>query len=162
MSLFMLGIRQLMSTYIGQLWYLSSHMKGDWLNRHHRTSQQLNRTNSRSPYHSWLKCCRILIKMGIHVMAPQITMSCMTNSMRPVPKTHRKCWGGINLVPELQGSLNSQVAKCGQAVFGKNNLKRFWFLKPQDTQHLICLTASSVAGTPQQLHELPTDPNTGR
>lgn len=69
-------------------------MKGDWLHRHHRTSQQLSRTNSRSPYNGWLKCCRILIKMGIHALVPQTTMSYMTNSIRSIPKTHRKCWGG--------------------------------------------------------------------
>lgn len=90
----LLGVWQLMSTYVGRLWYLSSHMKGDWLHQRQRTSQQLSRKNWRSPYHGWLKCCRILIMMGIGALVPQTTMSCMTNSMGPIPKTHRKCWEG--------------------------------------------------------------------
>lgn len=91
----LLGVWQLMSTYVGQLWYLSIHMKGDWLHRHQRTSQQLSRKKWRAPYHGWLKCCRILMKMAIRALVTQTPVSSLTNSMRPIPKTHRKCWGGL-------------------------------------------------------------------
>lgn len=121
MSLFMtlLGVWQLMSTYVGQLWYLSSHMKGDWLHRHHRTSQQLSRTNSRSPYHGWLlqnpeKDAHPFTGSPDHYVLYDRFHEANTKDPQEVLRR-------INLVPELQGSLNSQVAEQLFSCMRKNN-----------------------------------------
>lgn len=117
----LLGVWQLMSTSVFQLPYLSSHMKGGWLRQPKTTSPQLSKKKLRISL-PWLTEIMENPDEEGHPFTGSSSHYVLYDKFHEAnTKDPQEVLRRINLVPELQSSLNSQVAEQLFSSMRKNN-----------------------------------------
>lgn len=105
----LLGVWQLMLTYVGQLWYLSRHRKGEASTPQNITAAKQNKLKISLP---WLtEMLQNPDKDGHPCTGTPDHYVFYDKFHEANTKDPQEVLRRIILVPELQGSLNSQVAK---------------------------------------------------